>query len=258
MNGQKVLITAGASGIGHALAEAFTAAGANVWVIDVLPLSKIDFSARWRYDRVDVRDATAMQNLFDRILTEWTGLDVLCANAGISGPTALIEDQPIEAFRDCIAVNLEGAFLAVQGALPMMKQQRKGAVIFTSSTAGLYGFPYRSPYCASKWAIHGFMKTLAMEAGPYGVRANAIAPGCVDGPRMDNVLLKEAVQKGTEPQMVRRAYEAGVSMRSFVTVDDIAAMAVFLASDVAGRISGQVIAVDGHTENPDPKVGTSQ
>lgn len=258
MKGQRVLITAGGSGIGHALAEAFTSAGAKVWVIDILPPTKIDDSARWLYDKVDVRDIVSMQNLFDRILTDWNGLDVLCANAGTAGPTALIEDQPIEAFRDCLSVNLEGAFIAVRGALPMMKQQQKGVVLFTSSTAGLYGFPYRSPYSASKWALHGFMKTLAMEAGPYGVRANAIAPGCVDGPRIDEVIRKEAVQKGAKPDEVRRAYESGVSMRSFVTAHDIAEMAVFLASDAACRVSGQIIAVDGHTENPDPKVGASQ
>ena len=102
------------------------------------------------------------------------------------------------------------------------------------------------------------MKTLAMEAGPYGVRANAIAPGCVDGPRIDEVIRKEAVQKGAKPDEVRRAYESGVSMRSFVTAHDIAEMAVFLASDAACRVSGQIIAVDGHTENPDPKVGAYQ
>ena len=135
-----------------------------------------------------------------------------------------------------------------------MKKQGKGAIIFTSSTAGLYGFPYRSPYAASKWAIHGLMKTVAMEAGSFGVRANAIAPGCVEGDRINGVIEKEAIKKNTQADIVRQAYKAGTSLKTFIEAKDIAAMAVFLASDAARLVSGQIIAVDGHTENPDPKI----
>jgi NAD(P)-dependent dehydrogenase (short-subunit alcohol dehydrogenase family) len=135
-----------------------------------------------------------------------------------------------------------------------MKKQKQGTIIFTSSTAGLNGFPYRSPYSASKWGIHGFMKTLAMEAGPFGIRANAIAPGCVEGARIDGVIEREASKKKTTPDVIREAYKSGTSLKTFVKAEDIASMALFLASDQASRISGQVIAVDGHTENPDPKI----
>ena len=171
----------------------------------------------------------------------------------LAGPTALIEDQPIDGFRACLAVNLEGAFLAAKGALPLMKRKGKGVILFTSSTAGLFGFPHRAPYAAAKWAVIGLMKTVAMEAGPSGVRANAIAPGCVDGPRIEGVIAREAASKGTAPDAIRRAYKSGTSLRTFVTCEDIAAMALFLASDAARHVSGQTIAVDGHTENPDPK-----
>ena len=150
-------------------------------------------------------------------------------------------------------MNLDGAFLACKGALPLMKPAGKGAIVFTSSTAGLYGFPYRAPYAAAKWAVNGLMKTVAMEAGPFGIRANTIAPGAVEGPRMDGVIAREAAAKGVAPQVIRDGYAAGTSLRTFVTAQDVAAMAVFLASDAAARISGQIIAVDGHTENPDPK-----
>lgn len=250
-DGRRVLITAGGSGIGHAMACAFAAQGAQVWVTD-LDISRA--RPDWRADRVDVRDPVAMEALFSDILEHWGGLDVLCANAGIAGPTALLEDQPIDGFRDCIAVNVEGAFLAARGAVPMMKRQGGGAILFTSSTAGLYGFPYRAPYAAAKWALHGLMKTVAMEGGPFGVRANVIAPGSVEGPRIDGVFSREAAAKGTTPEVIRSAYAAGTSLRTLVSAQDIAEMAVFLASDEARRVSGQIIAVDGHTENPDPKV----
>jgi NAD(P)-dependent dehydrogenase (short-subunit alcohol dehydrogenase family) len=238
---------------GNAMATAFAATGANIWVAD----ASIDALSRcpgdWNVDTVDVREPEEMKALFGRIDESWGGLDALCANAGTPGPTALTENQPYAEFWDCLAVNLGGAFLSVANALLMMKRQYSGVVLFTSSTAGLFGFPYRALYAASKWALHGLMKTVAMEAGPYGIRANAIAPSCVEGSRIDAVIEREAAAKRTARDNVRRAYEAGTSLRRFAKAEDVAAMAVFLASDAAQMISGRVIAVDGHTENPDPK-----
>ena len=251
---QRVLVTAGASGIGYALAEAFYAEGYKVWIIDVSENDLKKCPKNWKQTKLDVSDENAMGDLFSTINNKWGGLDVLCANAGTAGTTELIEDQDLLAFRKCLDVNLIGAFLSVKGCLPMMKKQGKGAIIFTSSTAGLYGFPYRSPYSASKWAIHGLMKTVAMEAGSFGIRANAIAPGCVEGDRINGVIEREAAQKNTTPDIVRQAYKAGTSLNTFIEAKDIAAMAVFLASDSAQLVSGQIIAVDGHTENPDPKI----
>lgn len=183
------------------------------------------------------------------------GLDVLCANAGIAGPTALVEDVALADWQACVSVNLEGAFLAAKYAAPLMKAAGRGAIVITSSTAGIYGYPNRAPYAAAKWAMIGLMKTLAMELGPFGVRANAICPGSVEGPRMEGVLEREAAAKGMTRDQVYEGYAQGTSMRSFVQAADVADMAVFLASDRARMVSGQVIAVDGHTENPDPKVG---
>ena len=135
-----------------------------------------------------------------------------------------------------------------------MKAAGSGSIIITSSTAGIYGYPNRAPYAAAKWAMIGLMKTLAMELGPFGIRANAICPGSVEGPRMEGVLTREAAAKGMTRDQVYDGYASGTSMRSFVEARDIANMAVFLGSDAARLVSGQVIAVDGHTENPDPKV----
>jgi NAD(P)-dependent dehydrogenase (short-subunit alcohol dehydrogenase family) len=204
----------------------------------------------WRCHHANAADETAVRDVFDQM----DHLDVLCANAGIAGPTALVEDVALADWQACVSVNLEGAFLAAKHAAPLMKRAQSGAMILTSSTAGIYGYPNRAPYAAAKWAVIGLMKTLAMELGPFGIRANAICPGAVEGPRMEGVLEREADAKGMTRDQVYEGYAAGTSMRSFVTAQDIADMAVFLGSDQARMVSGQVIAVDGHTENPDPKL----
>ena len=251
---KRVLITAGASGIGRAMADAFVLAGARVWVTDVDAKALANLPEAIRGDMVDVTDEAAMKALAEQIAGDWGGLDVICANAGIKGPTGRIDEIDLKEWRACLAVNLDGPFLTVKHFGPMLRQAGQGVVTFTSSTAGMYGFPYRSPYAAAKWAVIGLMKTLAMELGPYGIRANAICPGAVEGERMEGVLAREALAKGMTRDAVYQGYASGTSMRSFVTAEDVANMAVFLGSDKARLVSGQVIAVDGHTENPDPKV----
>lgn len=249
----RVLITAGASGIGRATGAAFAATGHQVWVTDVNAAALAQVPDGWQRTSCDAADEEAVSDLFNDIKLQWGGLDVVCANAGVAGPTALIEDVALADWRSCVSVNLEGAFLAAKYAAPMLKAQRHGAIILTSSTAGIFGYPNRAPYAAAKWAVIGLMKTLAMELGPFGVRANAICPGSVEGPRMEGVLAREAAAKGMTRDQVYDGYAAGTSMRTFVTAEDVAQMALFLGSDAAARVSGQVIAVDGHTENPDPK-----
>ncbi|OCC03077.1 3-oxoacyl-[acyl-carrier-protein] reductase [Labrys sp. WJW] len=251
--GKRVLITAGGSGIGRAMAEAFHKAEARVWVVDIDADALASCPPTWEREQLDVCDEAAVEALFARLRAAWGGLDTLCANAGIAGPTAPIETIEVADWRHCLAVNLEGPFLFAKHATPLMKAQRSGAIILTSSTAGIFGYPNRAPYSASKWAINGLMKTLAMELGPFGIRANSICPGAVEGPRMEAVMAREAAAKGTTRDTIYRGYAGGTSMRSFVGAEDIAAMALFLASDAARLVSGQVIAVDGHTENPDPK-----
>lgn len=251
---KRVLITAGGSGIGRAMAEGFAAAGFEVWITDLDPGTVANLPAGWRGTVANAADEGSVQALFDEIAEQWGGLEVLCANAGIAGPTALVEDVDLADWRACVSVNLEGAFLAAKYATPIMKVAKAGSIIVTSSTAGQYGYPNRAPYAAAKWAMVGLTKTLAMELGPFGIRANVICPGAVEGPRMEGVLEREAAAKGMTRDQVYDGYAAGTSMRSFVEARDIANMAVFLGSDGARLVSGQVIAVDGHTENPDPKV----
>lgn len=251
---QRVLITAGGSGIGRAMGEAFAAAGARVCVTDIDEAALSGCPSAWRRERLDVTDERGVNALVAELAEGWGGIDVLCANAGIAGPTAPVEDMPTDGFRACIAVNLEGAFFATRAVAPVMKRQGSGAIIYTSSTSGSFGHPNRTPYAAAKWAVNGMMKTVAMELGPFGIRANSISPGAVEGPRMERVLAKEAEIKASTRDAIYKGYASGTSMRTFVEAKDVAAMAVFLASPAARYVSGQVIAVDGHTENPDPKV----
>jgi NAD(P)-dependent dehydrogenase (short-subunit alcohol dehydrogenase family) len=194
-----------------------------------------------------------MEALFADVAQAWGRLDVLCANAGIKGPTAAIEDMPLEGWHQCLGVNLDGAMLAAKFGARLMKPAKKGVMIFISSTSGLYGTPYRAPYVASKWGVIGLMKTVAMELGPYGIRANAICPGSVNGPRIDRVIEAEAEAKGLTPDTVRQGYASGTAMKRLTDPEDVAEMALFLASDAARMVSGQALAVDGMTYNVDPQ-----
>lgn len=248
----EVLITAGASGIGRAMAEHFAAAGCGVWVADLDADVLATCPSEWGRSCGDVSEEGFIAGLVAEMLRERGRIDVLCANAGIAGPTAPVEDIDLVDWRSCLAVNLESAFLAAKHVAPVMKAQQAGSIIVTSSTAGQHGYPYRAPYAAAKWAVIGLMKTLAMELGPFGVRANAICPGAVEGARMERVLAREAAAKGRTRDEIYAGYAAGTSMRRFVETRDIAEMAVFLGSDAARLVSGQIIAVDGHTVNPDP------
>lgn len=249
---KRVLITAGANGIGLVMARAFQDAGYRVWVTDVDHGTLTDLPPGIRGSHCDASSEPAMEILFAEIAAEWGGLDVLCANAGIKGPTAAIEDMPLEGWHQCLAVNLDGAMLAAKHGARLMKSAGKGAMIFTSSTAGLYGVPYRAPYVAAKWAVIGLMKTVAMELGPHGIRANAICPGSVNGPRIDRVIEAEAAAKGMTPESVRQGYASGTALKRLSDPEDVAHMALFLASDAARMVSGQAMTVDGFTINPDP------
>lgn len=251
LDGKRALVTAGAAGIGRAIVDSFVTAGARVHICDVdearLEAAQTALPGIGT-TRADVADADAVDRLFDDVIDRLGGLDILVNNAGIAGPTAPCEDITPEDWRRTIAVDLDGTFHCVRRAIPLLKRAGGGAIVNISSTAGLFGFPNRSPYAAAKWGVIGLTKTLAMELGPFGIRVNAICPGSVDGPRMDRVIAADAAARGLDPAAVRKAYVAQVSMRTFVDVADIANMALFVCSDAGARISGQALAVDGHTE----------
>jgi len=133
-------------------------------------------------------------------------------------------------------------------AAPMLRAQGSGSIINMSSTAGLFGFPRRAPYASAKWAIRGLTRTLAQELGPAGVRVNCICPGSVSGERMDRVIAAEAKKTGRSEAAVRQDMTVAASLKTFITPQDIANLALFITSDAGARISGQELAVDGHTE----------
>lgn len=251
MTPRRVLITAGASGIGQTFARRFIDAGDRVAICDVDEAAVAQMAADHPgiiAHRADVTDEAQMQAFLDEVETRWGGVDVVCANAGTGGPAGRIETLDYGAWKDCVAVNLHGAFLTCRWAARVMRAQGAGLIVLTSSTAGLFGYPLRSPYCASKWAIVGLTKTLASELGPAGVRVNAICPGAVEGDRMDRVIAMEADASGKPQDAVRAQYVEGVSLRSWVSADDLADTVMFLASPAASKISGQIMAIDGHTE----------
>jgi NAD(P)-dependent dehydrogenase (short-subunit alcohol dehydrogenase family) len=248
----RVLITAAATGIGRAIAEGFLARGDRVHVCDVDPDALAAFHAARPEAGLSLADVAVeadVDRLFEDAAGYLGGLDVLVNNAGIAGPTAPVEEVAYDDWRRCLAVNLDGAFLCARRAAPILKAQGAGAIVNLSSTAGLFGYPNRAPYCAAKWAVLGLTKTLAMELGPHGVRVNAICPGSVEGPRMARVIAAEAAVTGRSEAQVQAGYERSVSLRTFVTPEDIAAMVLFLCSPAGRRISGQALAVDGHTES---------
>lgn len=249
---QRVVITAGGAGIGRAFALAFYASGARVAVCDIdagaiSELAEIEPEILGRV--ANVTSAEDMAAFLADVDAAFGGVDVALANAGTGGPAGPIENLDLKDWRACISANLDGAFMLCQWAAKHMKAQKTGSIILTSSTAGMFGYPMRSPYATAKWGVIGLMKTLACELGPYGVRVNAICPGAVEGDRMERVLQNEAVARNQDIEDVRQIYVKGVSMRTWVNADDIADAALFLASTAASKISGLVMPVDGHTES---------
>ena len=197
--GCRVLVTAGASGIGQVTANAFLEAGARVIVCDIDTRTLQVYQAeqpRALIAETDVADGAAVDRLFGQVSEAFSGIDFLINNAGIAGPSALVEDCKPADWARTLAVNLDSAYLCARRAMPMLKAQRFGGIVNMSSAAGLYGFARRSPYVAAKWAIIGLTKTLALEAGSYGVRCNAICPGSVEGERMDRVIRADAITTG--------------------------------------------------------------
>ena len=250
-DGLRVVVTAAASGIGRVTAEAFVAAGARVFICDAdagALAAALAQQPALAGVAADVSSETEVAAMFDAALKHLGGLDVLVNNAGIAGPTANLEDISLVDWRRCLAVNLDGAFLCARAAIPHLKRNQAGSIVNMSSNAGLFGFPRRSPYAAAKWAIRGLTRTLAQELGPSGIRVNCICPGAVEGERINRVIAAEALKTNRSTEDVRAQYTARSSLRSMIQPDDIASMILYLTSPAGARISGQEIAIDGHTE----------
>jgi NAD(P)-dependent dehydrogenase (short-subunit alcohol dehydrogenase family) len=248
---QRVMITAGGSGIGWAIAKAFADNGAKVHICDVDERALGEATDKYPQiaaTHLDVTDEEAIDQWFDDAMDDLDGLDVLVNNAGIKGPTGYVEEIKLDDWRECLSVGLDAQFLCARRTAPIMKDQRSGSIINIASTAGLFGYGLRTPYAAAKWAVIGFTKSLAIELGPYDVRANAICPGAVEGLRMERVAKAEAETRGVSLDLVHKEYLQSQSIKRFVKPEEIADMCLFLASPAARMVTGQAIAVDGHTE----------
>ena len=248
----RVLVTAAAGGIGASIARAFAGSGARVHIGD------IDAGAieKFRVDTpgvtatiADVSDPDAVDRLFDEADSALGGLDVLVNNVGVAGPIGPMEQLDVDEWRRTLEINVNGQFLCSRRAIPALKQSGGGCIVNMSSTAGLMGCPNRSPYVASKWAIIGLTKTLAMELGELGIRVNAICPGSVEGERIERVIARDAAALGKSEDEVRANYVAYTSMKTFIQPEEVASLVLFLCSDAARHITGQALSVDGNSES---------
>ncbi|MDB5823131.1 MAG: family NAD(P)-dependent oxidoreductase [Herminiimonas sp.] len=251
MKTQRVLVTAGASGIGREIVRAFVAQGAKVFVVDV---NADGLAALARESDLiqaalcDLSSRVAIEAMVPTAVAALGGLDVLVNNAGISGPTAAVEDFDPDAWESVMQINVNGTFNVTRLAIPHLKQSAAGSIIVMSSVAGRFGYPNRSAYSTSKWALIGFTKTLSRELGGFGIRVNAILPGAVAGERIENVLAGRAKISGRSVDEERAAAMSIQSLKRFVDPRDIAALAVFISSDAGKSISGQILPIDNDTQ----------
>ena len=232
------------------MAAAFTESGARVHIcdIDADALEECRKQTSCTGTLADVGDPEAVDALFEDALSALGGLDVLVNNAGIAGPTARVEAISTQDWRRTLEVNLAGQFYCVRRAVAPLEAAGGGSIVNISSTAGLYGFPFRTPYAASKWAVVGLTKSLAIELGERNIRVNAVCPGSIDNERMQGVIEREAAAKGTNPEDILDGYLRMSSLRTLIDPRDIADTILFLASPAARKISGQVLSVDGDTD----------
>lgn len=247
----RVAISGAASGIGLDMARRFLEEGACVCICDSdeAAIERMEERPPDLYTAVcDVSDRVSVGRWVRSIKERLGGLDCLINNAGIAGPTGRVQEIAPEDWDRTFAINITGQFNVTRLALSLFESSKNASILNLSSSAGRLGFAQRSPYAASKWAVIGFTKSLAKELGPQGIRVNAMLPGLVDGDRIFKVFADKAAALGISPEAQRTTALSHVSMRKLVPIDELADMAVYLASPRAGSISGQAISVCGDLE----------
>ena len=246
----RVLVTAGANGIGLAIARAFVREGARVHICDV---DRAALTAVAKSDpaltqtECDVADRAQVAKLFDEATKVLGGLDCLVNNAGIAGPTGRVEEINPEDWDRCITTCLTSQFNCARLAIPHLRQSPNASIVNLSSAAGKFGFALRTPYSAAKWGVIGFTKSLSIELGPDNIRVNAILPGLVAGDRQRRVLEAKAQQRGISFREMEETAFSFTSIKEYVTPQQIADQIVFMASPRGRTISGQAIAICGDT-----------
>ncbi len=248
IEGLRVLVTAGAGGIGLDTTRAFLAEGARVHVCDIDQQALADLANHApgaTGSRCDVSDRDQVARLMDETIARLGGLDCLVNNAGIAGPTGRVDEIAPEDWEECLNVCITGQFNCARLAVPHLKASSNASIINFSSSAGKFGFPLRSPYAAAKWGVVGFTKTLAMELGENGIRCNAIQPGPVDGDRIRRVIDAKARAANISFEEMQDRVLANQSIKRLIPSQQLADLTVYLASPRASLISGQELAVDG-------------
>ncbi len=247
IEGLRVLVTAGAAGIGRGIAEAFAEEGAAVFTCDVDADGLATLPAGIGHCATDVADRADVAAMMEAAVRHLGGLDVLVNNAGIAGPTGRVEDIEPDDWDRCLQVCLTSQFNCARLAVPHLRRSANASIVNLSSVAGKHGFALRSPYAAAKWGVIGFTKSLAIELGEAGIRVNAILPGLVAGDRQRRVLEAKAQRTGVSFAEMERTAFSYTSIRDYVTPRQLADQVLLLCSRRGATISGQAIAIDGDT-----------
>lgn len=252
LKNKKIIISAGASGIGWATAKVCISRGAVVFLCDIniKLINKINKNKKYKNKifayECDTSNESEVIYFFSKILKKTKKIDALINNVGIAGPTGTLEKLDSEEWERTLKVNVVSHFYFTKHAIPIIKKNKKGSIINLSSGAGIMGFPLRSSYAASKWAIVGLTKTLAMELGKFNIRVNAICPGTIKGDRMKRVVKDKAKFLKVPQNIIEKEFISMASMNSWIYEEDIGKMCAFLISNDSERISGQIIGVDGN------------
>ena len=257
LKNKKIIISAGASGIGWATAKVCLSRGAIVYLCDInsKSLNKIkkhplNNKKLFSYE-CDASDEDEVSNFFNQINKKTKKIDALINNVGVAGPTGTIEKLSSDDWEQTLKINVISHFYFTKLAIPMLKNNKGGSIINISSTAGIMGFALRSPYAASKWAIIGVTKTLAIELGKFKIRVNAICPGTIKGDRMNRVIKDKAKFLKVSKKIIEKDFLSMASINSWIFQEDIGNMCSFLISKEGERISGQAIPVDGNATRMD-------
>ena len=247
------VVTGAAKGMGRDICLTLAREGANLAIAarESAPLDALgrEITALGRKVVVvptDVTDETAVERLTTSAREAFGRIDILVNAAGVPGPIETpVWEIKADDFDQVIAVNLRGTFLPTKHVLPTMIKQRYGKIVNISGTSGLRGYKYRAAYSSSKWALRGFTRTVALEAGPYNINVNALHPGIVGGERMDKLCREKAKKRGWTPEQVYQEYVDEMALRRVTIAQDIANAVLFLVSDDSSNMTGQSVTVDG-------------
>jgi len=254
LKGKVALVTGSTSGIGLAIARAFATEGADICINgfgDAAAIEKErsglekDFGVKAIYSGADMSKGQETEAMVTDTIKQLGSVDILVNNAGIQF-VAPVEEFPPEKWDQIIAINLSSAFHATRAAVPGMKAKKWGRIINTASAHALVASPFKSAYIASKHGIAGFTKTIALETARFGITSNAICPGYVWTPLVEKQIPDTMAARGlTREQVINDVLLAAQPTKQFVTVDEIAALAVYLAGDLARSVTGSIISIDG-------------